>query len=164
MGMCYYKLMNVIMTLYSMYIPTVLCLKPDWQAVHTTGCLKEGKDPSGDTSPESAFQKNSNAITLLQEGISLTLAVLSSYGSIMSLVSSLCAKLICYQSDVLITFPWRSVMSCNIFAVGTRSGMNATGQFRKNVNQGVKISKWVWCILKYTILKLNKWRFIFRNF
>ena len=30
------------------------------------------------------------------------------------------------------------------------------GQFRENVNQGVKISKWVWCILKYTILKLNK--------
>ena len=71
-----------------------------------------------------ALRKNSDAITLLQEGSLLTLAVLlSSYGSLKSLVSSLCALIQSYDvinrmfllhsRDVL-----RSDWSCNI-AVGT---------------------------------------------
>ena len=78
----------------------------------------------GETLPL-ALQKNSDAITLLKQGSLLTLAVLlSSYGSLKSLVSSLCAfiqnydainrMLLLHSRDVL-----RSDWSCNIFAVGT---------------------------------------------
>ena len=77
----------------------------------------------GETLPL-ALQKNSDAITLLKQGSLLTLAVLSSFLTLKSLVSSLCAfiqnydainwMLLLHSRDVL-----RSDWSCNIFAAGT---------------------------------------------
>ena len=65
--------------------------------------LSNGRGRSQAETLPLALRKNSGAITLLQEGSLLTLAVLlSSYGSLNSLVSSLCAsfKAIRYEPDV----------------------------------------------------------------
>ena len=92
----YYKLMNVIITRESMYRLPVLTL-PNGRE----------RKPGVDTSL--ALRKNSDAITLLQEGSLLILAVLlSSYGSLKSLVSSLCAFIQSYDvinRMYLLTFP-----------------------------------------------------------
>ena len=86
------QLMNVIIRQESLYSPSALCLKCDWQAiwylgrvsiVNTGGKLPEltlsnGRERSqADTLPL-ALRKNSDTITLLQEGSLLTLAVLLS--------------------------------------------------------------------------------------
>ena len=84
------------------------------------------------------LQKNSDAITLLQRSKLLTLAVLlSSYGSLKSLLQPLYfhSKLWHYQSDVLITFPWCSVIwlelqyicSGDISSIGIRPDPRAAG-------------------------------------
>ena len=132
------QLMNVITMRESIYSPSA-CV---WNAidkhydilavpvVNTGGelaglTLSNGRGRSQAETLPLALRKNSDAITLLQEGSLLTLAVLlSSYGSLKSLVSSLCALIQSYDvinrmfllhsRDVL-----RSDWSCNIFAVGT---------------------------------------------
>ena len=84
------------------------------------------------------LQKNSDAITLLQKGKLLTLAVLlSSYGSLKSLLQPLYfhSKLWHYQPDVLITFPWCSVIwlelqyicSGDMSSIGIRPDPRAVG-------------------------------------
>ena len=73
-------------------------------SVVNTGCAlparwpyeTEGKGSQAETL-SLALRKNSGAITLLQEGSLLILAVLSSYGSLKSLVSSLCAFIQSYD-------------------------------------------------------------------
>ena len=103
----YYKLMNVIIMRDSVYSPSAYILNAiDKQydiltlsVVNTGGelpglTLSNGRGRSQAKTLPSALRKNSGAITLLQEGSLLTLAVLlSTYGSLKSLVSSLCASL-----------------------------------------------------------------------
>ena len=138
----YYKLMNVIITRESMYNPSA-CV---WNGIDkqydvlavsvvNTGCafpaltLPNGRErkPGGDTSL--ALRKNNDAITLLQEGSLLNLAVLlSSYGSLKSLVSSLCAFIQSYDvinRMYLLTFPWRSAiwLELQYICSGDRSGI-----------------------------------------
>ena len=102
----YYKLMNVIITRDSVYSPSAGV----WNAIDkqydilavsvvNTGrelpglTLSNGRGRSQAETLPLALRKNSGAITLLQEGSLLTLAILlSSYGSLKSLVSSLCAS------------------------------------------------------------------------